>query len=310
MAIEINNGGIAPVEGIEPITPGIDNVSQELVEPTSTQGPAGLSQQELNDPNSIRVTIADQSTPIVVLYGPPACGKTMTLVRMTRFLKKHGYTVAPERIFRPSFDNNYCDLCDNFDQMMNSDNAANSTSSISFMLVKVLKDGKPICQILEAPGEYYFNPDDPNREYPAYVHAIINGPNRKVWSIMVEPDWTDSTPRANYVTRIANLKTKMSSQDKTLFVFNKIDLTPYVRSAGEVNTKEAIKYIQNLYPGIFAPFKNENPITKFFKEYNCEFVPFMTGSYARTMNGGFMYTEGHESYAKKLWQAMLKLING
>lgn len=127
---------------------------------------------------------------------------------------------------------------------------------------------------------------------------------------MVEPDWSDSTPRANYVTRIANLKRMMASQDKTLFVFNKIDLTPYVHGAGKVNKKEAIKYIQNLYPGIFAPFKNENPITKFFKEYNCEFVPFMTGSYARTMSGGLTYTEGHESYARNLWQAMLKLING
>ena len=48
----------------------------------STQNPQGLSVEELRDPNKISVTIADKDAPIVVLFGPPACGKTMTLVRL------------------------------------------------------------------------------------------------------------------------------------------------------------------------------------------------------------------------------------
>lgn len=55
----------------------------------------GLSLAEMNDPNSIRVTISDHDAPLVILFGPPACGKTMTLVRMTRFLQSEGYTVSP-----------------------------------------------------------------------------------------------------------------------------------------------------------------------------------------------------------------------
>lgn len=299
--------------------PEVENVSQneELisVEPTNSVqttsiAPSGLSTEELNDPNSIKVTVSDPTTPIIVLYGPPSCGKTMTLVRLTRYLVSNGYTVVPDKTFRPAFDHNYKQLCDNFDQMINSNSAAESTTNISFMLVKVLKNGKPICQLLEAPGEYYFKPDDPHRNYPAYVHEIINSKNRKVWAVMIEPDWSDSTPRANYVNRISNLKSRMSSRDKVLFVYNKIDLTPYVRSVGQVNTAEAIRNVQNLYPNIFVPFENQNPITKFFTKYNCEFVPFMTGNYSETMSGGFAYTEGHPLYAKRLWQVMLKLIKG
>lgn len=313
MAIDINTNPIDTTE----INDGGNDIQVEDINAGTNNGnnvvpntPAGLTLEELNDPNNIRVAISDPKTPIVVLYGPPSCGKTMTLVRMTRYLQSQGYSVVPDKTFRPTYDSNYRQLCENFDQMINSNQAATSTTNISFMLVKVLKNGKPVCQILEAPGEYYFSPDDPNRQYPAYVYSILQSVNRKVWAVMVEPDWNDSIPRANYVSRIRSLKTMMSSRDKVIFVYNKIDLTPFVYGVGQVNTGEAIRNIQNLYPNIFVPFENKNPLTKFFTKYNCEFVPFMTGSYAQTMTGGFTYIEGHYIYAQKLWQAMLKLING
>ena len=50
----------------------------------------GFSTEELNDPNKIKVTISDTTTPIVVLFGPPSCGKTMTLVRLARYLQNQG----------------------------------------------------------------------------------------------------------------------------------------------------------------------------------------------------------------------------
>ena len=61
----------------------------------------GLSDAELSNPDNIMVTIADQNVPIVVLFGPTTCGKTMTLIRLTRYLQKYGYKVSPVRSFRP-----------------------------------------------------------------------------------------------------------------------------------------------------------------------------------------------------------------
>ena len=113
----------------------------------------GLISEEINDPNKISVTIADKDAPIVILFGPPACGKTMTLVRLTRYLRENGYKIEPIKI--------------------------------SFMLVKVSKNGRTICQILEAPGEYYFNPKAPRSQFPRYFNAIKSSKNRKIWTIMV-----------------------------------------------------------------------------------------------------------------------------
>lgn len=272
----------------------------------------GLSAAEMNDPNSIRVTISDPKAPLVILFGPPACGKTMTLVRMTRFLKAEGYTVSPIRTFRPTSDTNYTEICEKFDETMNSDNAAESTDRISFMLVEVIKNGRRICQILEAPGEYYFNPKKPNAGFPNYVNTIISSSNRKVWTIMIDFDpkfMMDHTDRMNYVTKITRLKRCMRPKDNTIFIFNKIDSTNFVRSVGQINESAVINEVKNLYPNIFVPFKNQNPITKWIKEYNCEFVPFQTGYYTPALNG-FTYQEGPREYCIKLWNTIMNNIRG
>ena len=269
----------------------------------------GLSAVEMNDPNSIRITVSDTQAPLVVLFGPPACGKTMTLVRLTRFLKGSGYSVAPIRTFRPTSDANYADICINFDSMINSNNAAESTNRISFMLVEVLKNGRRLCQILEAPGEYYFNPDEPNAPFPNYVNAIISNSNRKIWTIMVEPNWLDHEDRRNYVSKITRLRQNMRTRDDVIFVFNKIDMTPFVRNIGSVNISYAVKDVENLYPNIFIPFVNKNPISRIWRKYNCDFVPFQTGTYTQALNG-ITYQEGPQEYCVRLWNRLMTKIRG
>lgn len=303
----------ASVASVENCANPIEEQKVQITEPTQelqpSNGVVGLSAAELNDPNSISVTISDPNAPLVILFGPPACGKTMTLVRLTRFLQSEGYTVSPIRTFRPTSDTNYAEICAKFDKTMNSDNAADSTNRISFMLVEVIKNGLRLCQILEAPGEYYFNPKKPNDGFPNYVNTIIASNNRKVWTIMVEPDWMDHTDRMNYVTKITRLKQSMRSKDSAIFVFNKIDLTNFVRGVGEINKSAAINEVKNLYPNIFIPFTNQNPITRWFKKYNCDLVPFQTGYYTPALNG-FTYQEGPREYCVSLWSAIMNNIRG
>lgn len=278
----------------------------------------GLSQEEYQDPNQIKVTIADTKAPIVILFGPPACGKTMTLVRLARFLNKKGYKISPIRTFRPNNDLNYVELCkpENFNKIINSQDAADSTANVSFMLVEIIKGGKRLCQILEAPGEYYFDPNNPSMPFPSYVNTIIASNNRKLWAIMVEPDWRNDVDRINYVDRINELSSRMDIKDKTLFIFNKIDKTNFTIRKGIVNIPYAQKEINNLYPGIFEMFKNQNPITRLWKEYRCGFVPFQTGTYTNTTkadsNGNVIlnYQEGPDNYPQMLWNEIKKSITG
>lgn len=275
---------------------------------------AGMTYEELNDANKIKVTIADYNTPLVVFFGSPACGKTMTLVRLTRYLRSKGYTVEPDTAFRPAYDKNYKDMCQNFDTMINREDAAEATAKINFMLVKVMYNGKTLCQILEGPGEYYYDPKKPQAPFPKYVNAIINSNNRKIWAIMVEPDKTnprmDDEQRRQYVTKIHKLKTKISPRDKVLFVFNKIDETPFVINATTINYTEALKHTKYLYPNIFVPFTNTNPITKFWNPYRCDFVAFQTGDFSEAADGTLTFEEGNEIYPKNLWNIILKRIRG
>lgn len=282
------------------------------IEPDVKTNGAGMTTEELNDPNKITVTIADKKTPLIILFGPPSCGKTMTLVRLTRYLQSKGYTVQPVSSFRPSHDKNYSEMCEDFDNMINSEDAAKSTSKINFMLVQVLCKGRPLCQILEGPGEYYFNPEEPDAKFPRYINAIISSENRKVWVIMVEPDKTnkrmDTITRKNYSGKIKGLKKNISPRDKIIFVFNKIDETEFVINPGNVRYSLALQHTANLYPNIFVPFKNENPITRWFQPYNFDFAAFQTGSFSKAADGTLTFEEGHDIYPRKLWEMIRKHI--
>lgn len=292
----------------------VNDLTQEQIDTMTFDEPEpqdeikGLSAEEQKDPNKIKVNITDDKAPIIILYGPPACGKTMTLTRLTRYLKSEGYTVEPERGFRPTADKHYKKMCDDFDIMMNSDNAAESTNHISFMLVKVYKNARCLCQILEAPGEYYYTKDNPSAPYPFYFQTIKGTPNRKVWAIMVEPDWEDPQDRQNYVTRILKLKSQIRMSDKVVFIYNKIDLTPYVISAGHVRTNQAIERVKQDYRNMFEPFRNTNPITKMWRTYDCGFVPFQTGEYTQTSDGKQSFAEGPAEYPRNLWSELCKYI--
>lgn len=263
------------------------------------------------DVNSIQITISDKQTPLILLVGPPACGKTMTLIRLARYLKEKGYQLEPVRTLRPSTDKAYLDLCNNFNAMLSTPLAANATSLISFMLVRVLRQGKVLCQILEAPGEHYFNPNDPHSPFPTYLNQIFANRMRKIWAFIVEKDWRDEQNRIDYVQRIRDLQLQVDPRDRAIFLFNKIDLTNFVLGRGRVNRSAAKKDIEDNYPGIFEPFRNTHPISSFWRPWRCEFLPFQTGTYtADSRNGQLYFQSGPDEYPAALWQHLLHFIKG
>lgn len=270
----------------------------------------GLSDEELKDVNKIIITISDTSAPVIVLFGPASCGKTMTMVRLARYLQGQGYLLIPDRTFRPSYDQNYKNLCDNFSSIVNSNDAASRTDNISFFLVKVVKDGKTICQILEGPGELYFNPNKATQKWPTYVHYLLNSTQlRKVFIPFVEPNFGDVGTRRNYVSTLNQLKMSTDKQ-KYVFLYNKIDKTPFVIAPGKVHINHAMHQVRMDYPDIFARFMNTNPITSLWRPNNFDFVPFQTGTYTQSSSGSLAYIQGSDRYPQILWETLLRCIRG
>ncbi|MBP3228877.1 MAG: hypothetical protein J6M53_08880 [Bacteroidaceae bacterium] len=273
------------------------------------------SEEEASDPAKIRVDVADTDSPLVVLFGPKSCGKTMTVVRLTRYLKSKGFSVDPVPSFRPTWDNNYKKLCGGFDALIYSDDAAQATDRINFMLIKVSYQGRPICQILEAPGEGYFQPGEPRHQpFPPYVDAIISSRNRKIWCVMVEPDDTNPVMtkevRAQYADKVAQLKSKIKARDRVVFVLNKVDATPFVVAPGVVKYGLAKQSVGYNYPNIFVPFTNVNPVTRLWRPFDFDFIAYQTGTYYTAGDGTLTFTEGDDVYPRNLWNLIQKRVRG
>ena len=267
-----------------------------------------------NNAKTYNVVITDNSSPMVILFGPPSCGKTMTLVRLTRFLSGQ-YSFSPDQAFRNSTDSEFESLCTNFNAAVGSDRAADGTKYIDFMLLRVnnRSNGKTLCQFVESPGEFLFDPKNPNANFPAYLHQIIASNNRKIWVVFLEPGM-NQTDRAAYVNKIQSLRKVINSRDKVIFVWNKVDLqatAPYIMSPTQINKEGLFKYADGLYPGLFDSFTSSG---LFGPRPRYDFVAFQTGTYVEGQDAdGKPYKSfqaGHDSYPSRLWEVVHKRIKG
>ncbi len=283
------------------------------------------AQQQVQPPSGVRYTsvveveveISEEKAPIIILFGPKASGKTMTLVRLARYLhnKQQGrYTVQPKKDFRKGEDIIYKEFCDSFEKLLNSANPAMGTRNLEFMLLQVSdKYGNAICQLLEAPGELYFDPRNPKAEFSKFLNKINNAPNRKLWLVFLEPDWEDEPIRNAYVERIRVLKTRKNHRDEIVFIGNKVDKTNFVIANDKVNSVGFRNMLSSLqgggqYKGLFNTFREDRPIIRWFKPYSCDFVPFQTGYYEKASNGKTYFIEGSDEHPKQLWNMILKKI--
>lgn len=280
-------------------------------QPQKESSVLGLTEAEETDVNNIVVTVNDP-TPVVVLFGARTSGKTMTLVRLTQYLEQQGYQIIPDPLFRPANDNHYKMMCKNYLKLCHGKYAPGGNNVINFMLIKVLdKIGRPICQLLEAPGEHYFDPAEPKKQFPTYITNILKLRNRRTWMFIVEQDWGgEQEIRDMYVARIKSMPSTIK-RDKIIFTCHKVDEHSELTLAnGMPNTPQIFKNLINQYPGIFDNFKNTNPITRLFKKYNFAFIPFSAGAFTPTESGKQVYTPGEDVYPRMLWKAILKTVKG
>lgn len=250
--------------------------------------------------------IVDPYTPIAILYGARGSGKTMTWIRLTRYLEAQGYRVVPDPLFRPSYDKKYTEQCKKF-----WDICYNAPCNIDYMLLRVMdKRGRSICQLLKLPGEFYFNPSDLqlNCSTSPALEKLINLRNPKIWIFMLELDvWNDET-RTKYVERIRYF-VYGERICNAILTCPKIDIHQVLFARHNFpEIPKLFKRLKDQYPGIFSLFLNRNPFTRFFKKYTCSLIPFSAGHFDQKEDGRLAYIQGSDIYPKLLCKAIIKAI--
>jgi hypothetical protein len=269
-----------------------------------------LTVEEQMDANKIVVEITDDA-PIVVLFGAKTSGKTMTLVRLTRYLKKNNYIVEPIRTFRPGNSKRYEAVCDSFDNnMYNNTITSKGTGTIDFMLIKVSnKNADIICQILEAPGEHYFKKDEKeDTNFPTYIEQILSNDNHKTWLFIVELDWEDNATRQQYAKKISKMRNKLEDRrgDKVILMCHKAD-----KKSNYHKTELFLRDVKSQYKEVFDGHENTNPILKYIDPYNLKFVVFSAGKFNKALDSTEeIYIPSPDKYPAELWETIQKCVKG
>lgn len=266
--------------------------------------------------NTIR--IGDTQAPVIILFGAPGSGKSMTLVRLARYLRKvKGLTVKADCSFKSG--DFYVNLCNQFDNSLNANTAVPPTKDDEFLMVKIYENGRLVAHILEAPGEHFFKPLSPNeKRIPGqinmrpYLTKIINQiPNRRIWAFLLKAQWGfDGNNYDAFVDTIRTCKNMfIQPTDRTILLYNQVDKLNHLYQSARIMPKRAESEMKGEYSGIEGVFRNTNPITSLWKNYTYSFVPFSTGTY-EVENGEKVYTESPNYFPEMLWETLKKCIKG
>ncbi len=264
---------------------------------------------KIMDIGDVQVTIPYQQIPIIIPFGPRCCGKTMMIRRLCIYLYTKGYHVNPVRKFRPSWDQRYQFICDEFYNSLWT--VSNVASILDFILLEVIHPkGYPICYLLDADGDCYFDPNNPNAPYPTFIHQIIHSPNPKQFIYFVEPDWADLMTREHYVSSINRWQMHFDSQkDTAIILYNKIDKQPqFILPNNHVNYTAAVQDCQILYPRLFDIFRRNVPLIRWFCPYKVKLIPFTSGIFNLTKQGTVHYIPSSDMFPEQLWKVITKTI--
>lgn len=161
--------------------------------------------------------------------------------------------------------------------------------------------GKRIVQFMDFPGDFLYNINHPKT--PSALKEIIESPNKKIWLFVLELDGLGGQiERDNYSARIMEVAAHISQKDKIIIVVNKIDMC----SMDLKSMKDIVQALNLQYPAVLNFFKNQNPVTKLWKPFNCDIVPFSAGDFCRTCDNKEIFQPGLDIYPKQLWKAICK----
>lgn len=264
-------------------------------------------------------TIVNTTVPVVVFVGPPSSGKSMILVRLSKYLRTQGYTIRPDTTFLNTPE--YQKWCEEFMDKLNTNIALKGT--VEFLLVKVYKNGREIAKLLEAPGEDFYTTDPEkvrngkNKRIEPYLSTIMTSNNPKSYVMLLDLDSdicfrNDSDHRTSYSQRFLDYfyPNIDKRRDRIVLLYNKIDATPYGTINGCIDLNGAKVDAKSYYPNLFATMKIHS-LGGFFTSENFVFKTFCTGMFSKILyddkgNEYKTYDAANDIYPKELWKEITR----
>lgn len=273
----------------------------------------GNDKKEKNStkPKDINVRVTGDA-PIVLLFGAQSTGKTMTLVRLGRYLRTQGYELSVDDLFCKKEVWEYKENTEKFNSMLATDVALEGTKRNDFLFVNVTKKGNVVCHILEAAGEDYFplsndGHRDCSKEFPGYMTTVFNTNNKKLWIFVIDATWSDYQIGEDYVNRIRSVvgsKYCNKKKDKFLLLYNKADTRNYI-TGSDIRNEQAEQVCYKQYEKLKEIF--ENPTKSIFgSKYLHKFLAFSTGTYIDEDDDDKKFVPSRDFVPEALW----KLIKG
>lgn len=237
-------------------------------------------------------TIVDKKTPIVVFVGPPASGKSMIMVRLSRYLSDNGYAVRPDETFLATPE--YREWCREFASKLHTNIALQGT--VEFLLVNVYKQGRLVAKLLEAPGEDFYTTDakkikeGKNSRIEPYLSSIITNPNPKTYVVLLDLDSqisfrNEGSHRSSYAERYLRdfyPKVKLG-RDRVVLLYNKIDRTVYGSLNSCHDMAHAREDAEMYYKTLFETMKTKK-LGGFITVDNFVFKTFCTGDFQKAVD--------------------------
>lgn len=221
--------------------------------------------------------------PIIIPFAPVHFGKTCLLYRLIYYLQNKGYSVKCEEYMRSIYSG--CSPC---------------ATAIPIQ-GKILWQGHIMAQFIDFPGDFLYDLYSPRK--PSALKEVLASSNKKIWLFLLDLDVLNGEfDRVSYSERISEVAAHISSNDKIIIVVNKTD----IYSTGLKSKEDLIQAIYRQYPTVLNCFKNQNPVTKLWRSFNCDIIPFTAGFFCRTSNNREMFQRGLDIYPKQLWKAISK----
>lgn len=266
---------------------------------------------------------------LILFVGPPDCGKTMATYSLAEYLcslDQEAFEVTPNRFFK-KYDADYQNKCKEFEDklVLNLSKkgtdaprvAMNKTKDV-FMMIDVKQNNHLKYQILEAPGELFWDPDNQEREFGSEIANLIDPKGyergKVVFVLLLDlytRKWDDSNNRgdcAKYQNRLKQILDNYKPGDKIIALFNRYDCR------NSKNDKSDWKVWLDTYKDLFNYLASQKKWI-FFPKYNVKQLPYSAGKNFKitidertNQTGDQHYTSDTEvlGYAQDLWKEITK----